>query len=84
MTIRNPKNRKKYSVEFIAVKENLAPLLGAKVIQQMKLIEIHEENFEKVATVSTTSATLLFVRKPRRPKKSLRNTVMSLKVILEH
>ena len=57
VTIRNPKNRKKYSVEFILVKENLTPLLGAKVIQQMKLIKIHEENFEKVATVTTTSAT---------------------------
>ena len=32
-------------------------LLGAKVIQQMKLIEVHEENFEKVATATTTSAT---------------------------
>ena len=57
VTIRNPKNRKKYSVEFIVVKENLTPLLGAKVIQQMKLIEVHEENFEKVATATTTSAT---------------------------
>ena len=57
VTIRNPKNRKKYSVEFILVKENLTPLLGAKVIQQMKLIEIHEENFEKVAIARTTSAT---------------------------
>ena len=38
-------------------KENLVPLLGTKVIQQMKLIEVHDENFEKVATVTTTSAT---------------------------
>ena len=32
-------------------------LLGAKVIQQMKFIVVHEENFEKVATATTTSAT---------------------------
>lgn len=57
VTIRNPKTRKKYSVEFIVVKENLTPLLGAKVIQQMELIEVHEENFEKVAAVTTTAAT---------------------------
>ena len=44
VAMRNPKNRKKYSVEFIVVKENLTPLLGTKMIQQMKLIEIHEEN----------------------------------------
>ena len=45
VTLRNPKNRRKYLIEFIVVKENLTPLLGAKVIQQMGLIEVHEENF---------------------------------------
>ena len=45
VTVRNPRNQKKYSVEFIIVKENLTPLLGAAVIQQMGLIEVHEENF---------------------------------------
>ena len=45
VTIRNPRNQKKYSVEFIIVKENLTPLLGAAVIQQMGLVEVHEENF---------------------------------------
>lgn len=56
VSIRNPKNRKKYSVEFIVVKENLTPLLGAKVIQQMKLIEERElENFAKVATATVNN-----------------------------
>ena len=55
MTIRNPRNRKKYSVEFIVVKDNLTTLLGATVIQQMGLIEVHEENFEKIAAVKTAS-----------------------------
>ena len=44
-TLRNPKNCRKYLIEFIVVKENLTPLLGAKVIQKMGLIEVHEENF---------------------------------------
>ncbi|CAH3133197.1 unnamed protein product, partial [Pocillopora meandrina] len=39
VTIRNPRNRKKYSVEFIVVNENLTPLPGAAVIQQMGLHE---------------------------------------------
>ena len=55
VTIRNPRNRKKYSVEFIVVKDNLTTLLGATVIQQMGLIEVHEENFEKIAAVKTAS-----------------------------
>ena len=55
VTICNPKNRKKYSVEFIVVKENLTPLLGAKAIQHMELIEVHEENFKKVAAAKIAS-----------------------------
>ena len=43
VTIRNSRNQKKYSVEFIIVKEYLTPLLGAAVIQQMGLIEVHKE-----------------------------------------
>ena len=35
----------------------MTPLLGAKVIQQMKLTKVHEENFEKVAAATTTSTT---------------------------
>ena len=55
VTLRNPKNKRKYSVEFLVVRENLTPLLGAKVIQQMGLIEVHEENFELVAATKTVS-----------------------------
>ena len=53
VTLHNSKNRRKYSIEFIVVKENLTPLLGAKVIRQMGLIKVHEENFEKVAATKT-------------------------------
>ena len=52
MTICNPRNQRKYSVEFIVVREDFTPLLGAKVIQQMGLIDEHKENFEKLATGS--------------------------------
>ena len=45
VTIRNPRNRRKYSVKFIVVEEDVIPLLRAKVIQQMALIEVHEDNF---------------------------------------
>ena len=51
VTIRNPKNNKKYSVEFVVVKEELSPLLGAKASQHMGLLEIHPENFRQVANV---------------------------------
>lgn len=53
ITIRNPKNNKKYvySVEFIVVKEELTPLLGAKASQHMELLEIHPENFRQVAII---------------------------------
>ena len=51
--IRNPKNDKKYSVEFMAVQENLTPLLGAGAIQRMGIVEIHNENFEQVKQIAT-------------------------------
>ena len=38
LTIRNPKNDKKYSMEFMAVQENLTPLLGARAIQRMGIV----------------------------------------------
>ena len=45
IVIRNPKNRKKYSVEFVVVAENLTPLIGAQAGQHMELITVNEENF---------------------------------------
>lgn len=49
LTIRNPKNNHKYSIEFMIVRDrNLMPLLRAKVIQHMVLADIHKETFEQV------------------------------------
>lgn len=45
VTIRNPRNRRKYSVKFIVVEEDITPLLRPNVIQQMALIEVHKGNF---------------------------------------
>ena len=46
---------KKSDKILIVVNENLTPLLGAALIQQMGLIEVHEENFEKVAAARIAS-----------------------------
>ena len=51
--LRNPKNRNKYSVEFVVVKENLTPLIGAQAAQHMKLITVNEDNFVTTAPPST-------------------------------
>ena len=47
----NPKTRKRFSLEFVVVRECLTPaLIGAKAAQQMKLLTIHNENV--VSTLS--------------------------------
>ena len=43
--LRNPKTRKKYSVEFIVVESDLTPLIGANAAQEMELITVNDENF---------------------------------------
>ena len=44
LTLQNPRNKKKYSVEFVVVKDNLTPLLGSKASQHMGLITVNKEN----------------------------------------
>ena len=44
VTIRYPRNDKKYSVGFVVVKEELTPLVGSKASQHMGLLEIHPEH----------------------------------------
>ncbi|XP_028419155.1 uncharacterized protein K02A2.6-like [Dendronephthya gigantea] len=48
VAIRNPKSGKKFSLEFVVVRESLTPLIGARAAQQMKLITIHRDNFVAV------------------------------------
>ena len=51
LTLQNPQNMKKYSFEFVVVKDNLTPLLGSKASQHMGLITINKENISTPLTV---------------------------------
>lgn len=44
--LQNPKNKKKFSVEFLVIKSQLTPIIGARAAQQMGLITVNEENFK--------------------------------------
>ena len=44
--LQNPKNGKKFSVEFLVVEKQLTPIIGARAAQQMGLITVNEENFK--------------------------------------
>ena len=48
LIVKNRKTKKKYSVEFIVVKESLTPLIGASAAQQMKLITVNTDHFKQV------------------------------------
>ena len=41
----NPKNHKRYSIEFVIFRETFTMLIGARAAQQMKLIKINNSNF---------------------------------------
>ena len=56
-SVRNPKNKKKYNIEFVIVKENLKPILGARAIQHMKLVSINRENIMKLNEKQSTEST---------------------------
>ena len=43
-TVRNPANNKKYSVEFVVVRNDLSPLISYQAAEQMKLLSINENN----------------------------------------
>ena len=44
--LQNPKNGKKFSVEFLVVEKQLTPIRGAWAAQQMGLITVNEGNFK--------------------------------------
>lgn len=48
----NPKNRKEYMLEFLVFKENFTPLLGLKASEQMNLINVCTQNFDRVAQLT--------------------------------
>ena len=49
VSLRNPKNRKKYRVEFAVIDEDYTPLLGSSAAQQMRLITVQKENILQVS-----------------------------------
>ncbi|XP_061170925.1 uncharacterized protein LOC133180410 [Saccostrea echinata] len=48
LSVRNPKNNKRYNIEIVVVQGNLNPILGAKVIQGMNMITVNRENIAAV------------------------------------
>jgi hypothetical protein len=42
---KNPQNNRRYSIEFIVVRESLVPIIGARAAQHMNIITVHNENF---------------------------------------
>ena len=79
LVLRNPRNGKKYSVEFIVVNAGLLPLIGAKAAQHMQLLTVHKENFVSVTPPSgqqssvkqVTSSVKLFQAFPEVFKRSV-------------
>ena len=51
LSVRNPKNNRKYSIEFQIVKEENSPVLGAKTIEGMQLMTL---NLQNVSTVENS------------------------------
>jgi len=41
--LQNPKNNKRYSVEFVVVEGDRTPLIGLSAAEQMKLITVNNE-----------------------------------------
>ncbi|XP_064629251.1 uncharacterized protein K02A2.6-like [Lineus longissimus] len=59
MHVRNPKNRKLYSIEFVIVKEDFVPLLGLSAVEHMKLIVVNQGNFKRVNTAKALNDPVL-------------------------
>ncbi len=50
-SLRNPANNRKYSIEFVIVRENFTPILGLRASQKLKFVTVHEDEFERVASL---------------------------------
>ena len=49
--LKNPQNNKRYSVNFIVWHNHFTPILGLRAREQMKLIKLESQNFERVNAV---------------------------------
>ena len=45
LCVMNPRNKKRYSIEFAVVDEDLSPLLGARAAQHMNILTVHHDAF---------------------------------------
>jgi len=59
-SLKNPRTKKKYSVEFVVFEDDCQPLLGLKASQAMGLITVEEQQFERVATVMKDAHSKVF------------------------
>jgi len=55
--LQNPKNNKRYSVEFVVVEGDRTPLIGLSAAEQMKLITVNNDKLNRVLQVSDQSVT---------------------------
>ena len=51
VTVKNPKNRKKFNVKFVIRHNNFANVLSLRACEKMQLLKIKPENFEKVLSI---------------------------------
>ena len=49
--VKNPRNGRKYSVEFLVYEGNLTPLLGLRASQHMEFVNVQTDNFVAVNSV---------------------------------
>ena len=56
----NPKNKKKYSVNYIICHEQFTPILGLKASEQMKMLEIKNETFHEVYSLNINNYESVF------------------------
>ena len=50
-TLRCPLNRKKYSIDFVIMKENYTPILGLKASTALQFVTINDDTFNRVASI---------------------------------
>ena len=63
---RNPRNNNRYSIEFVVVRENLVPIIGARASKHMNIVIIHHEGF-----ISVSPPRLTETQAPRAPLTAL-------------
>lgn len=50
--MRNPRNKRKYSVEFLVYDDNYTPILGLRASEAMGLVAVRDDNFERISMVT--------------------------------